>query len=727
MATRRDIAREAGVSQGTVSNVLNGRGNVSSEKIRLVEAACAKLGYTMNERARILRKGNSNILSIILPNIFFPQYMQFYNSFKNYAEEHNYHTQLYITDDNANLELEIINRLRSDMVAGVATISSLDNASDCYFQAGIAQNEVLFVERSFSASEHYIGFDYAKAGQYFGMQAAASEHVRLAVITGILSHSNEQAFYQAFVNALRDDQRENLCTIQTNYPRRHHQMLQALNTFTPEAIYLSNFSYVETLQKILSNFFAKEKPTIHTISPLFTMPESRYDKYELNYALLGQDAAKLLIKNLSDDNPPKPVILASDGKRDWTAPAQLGSSKVDSLNLLLLNSSETLAIQSMAQLYTQQTGVKVSCSLHSYDEIYNMLSEPEKLRAFDIIRLDVIFLSWFAPKILRPLEEIDPNAGKLLSQYTPGIVDNYSRFGDHIYTLPFSPSVQMLYYRKDLFENTMLRRIYQEQYKTELKPPATFADFHQIATFFTKANNPDSPITYGTSLTLGNKSVAASEFMARYRASSLRLHNASGELDLNEEIGCDVLEQLIALKPYTQQPTYNWWADTAAGFAAGEEAMAIFYSNYARALLKPNAKVNGKIGVALVPGQNPLIGGASLGILRQSAHPQEALRFLHWLCSEPVASATALLDGIATCKSTYNNVEIQNTYPWIKAVRKSFSKVTDLRPPLQQAKLFNERQFLNIIGATTQEAYMGRLSPKEAIKRARDEIHEKMN
>ena len=52
MATILDVARLAGVSQGTVSNVLNGKGNVSSEKIRVVEEAAQQLGYTINERAR---------------------------------------------------------------------------------------------------------------------------------------------------------------------------------------------------------------------------------------------------------------------------------------------------------------------------------------------------------------------------------------------------------------------------------------------------------------------------------------------------------------------------------------------------------------------------------------------------------------------------------------------------------------------------------------------------
>ena len=58
MATIKDIAKKAGVAQGTVSNVLNGKGNVSSDKIRRVMEAARQLGYVPNERAAFAAQGN---------------------------------------------------------------------------------------------------------------------------------------------------------------------------------------------------------------------------------------------------------------------------------------------------------------------------------------------------------------------------------------------------------------------------------------------------------------------------------------------------------------------------------------------------------------------------------------------------------------------------------------------------------------------------------------------
>ena len=49
-----DIARMAGVSNATVSRVINGTAKVSEEKTRRVKEAIRKTGYNPNEIARSL-------------------------------------------------------------------------------------------------------------------------------------------------------------------------------------------------------------------------------------------------------------------------------------------------------------------------------------------------------------------------------------------------------------------------------------------------------------------------------------------------------------------------------------------------------------------------------------------------------------------------------------------------------------------------------------------------
>lgn len=56
MPTINDIAKEAGVSHGTVSNVLNKTGKVSIEKIQLVENAIKSLAtFQMCRRSGCVR------------------------------------------------------------------------------------------------------------------------------------------------------------------------------------------------------------------------------------------------------------------------------------------------------------------------------------------------------------------------------------------------------------------------------------------------------------------------------------------------------------------------------------------------------------------------------------------------------------------------------------------------------------------------------------------------
>lgn len=69
MVTVRDVAREAGVAVGTVSNVLNRPGVVSSGTIERVHAAIAALGFVPNDAARQLRAGSSRSIGLVLLDV----------------------------------------------------------------------------------------------------------------------------------------------------------------------------------------------------------------------------------------------------------------------------------------------------------------------------------------------------------------------------------------------------------------------------------------------------------------------------------------------------------------------------------------------------------------------------------------------------------------------------------------------------------------------------------
>lgn len=65
MVSIKDVARVAGVSDKTVSRVVNREPNVAAETIEKVQAAIDSLGYIPNLAARSIRSSRSNIIGII--------------------------------------------------------------------------------------------------------------------------------------------------------------------------------------------------------------------------------------------------------------------------------------------------------------------------------------------------------------------------------------------------------------------------------------------------------------------------------------------------------------------------------------------------------------------------------------------------------------------------------------------------------------------------------------
>lgn len=716
MVTIKDIAKAAGVAQGTVSNVLNGKGNVSSEKIKHVQEVAAALGYIPNERAKLLRKGHANILALVLPSLCSKQYLELYLSFANYAENSGYSVQLYFTNRNKETELSIIQQIKASMAVGVATISECRFQENIYSEINPNSNSnanIVFIERKPSFESNYIGFDYEKAGITLGKSAIQKGYKNICLITGSLHHSNEVDFYNGFSSAID----KGTCIvrhIQTDNYRKQQNIMQALSTMEPEAIFISDYQFAESVKDICNSFYTNIHPEFYTVSPVFILPEKDFNKYELNYRFLGSSAAKMLINSIREKKLTTSLILESSGIRNWS-PEIIPNSKATILNVLALDSPSAYTMRNLARIYTQITGINVNFTIYSYDEIYEAFTTIEEGSIFDVIRLDVTWLSWFAPKILCPLTDIDPNISNIFRNFIPGLADKYSIVNGTYYALPSTPSVQLLYYRKDLFDNAIYKRMYYEMYKKELMPPTTFEEFNHIARFFTKDYNPSSPVDYGASLTLGSTGVAGSEFLARYFSHMDNLYDDNLKIRLNSPIAVQSLEELIELKNYSN-PKYNtWWTDTASSFAKGNVAMSIIYNNYASPLNEYTSKVVDNIGYTAVPGNNPVIGGGSLGISKYTRYPKEAMSFIKWMCSEPIASCSTLLGSVSPCKKTYDNYEIIDTFPWLKLTKHCFSNAQGHRTPPNVEVPFNERRFLSIIGTAVKNVYSGAMQPKEAL------------
>lgn len=68
----KDVAAAAGVSVGTVSNVLNRPDRVAAATVERVKRAISELGFVRNDAARQLRAGRSRSIGLVVPDIANP-------------------------------------------------------------------------------------------------------------------------------------------------------------------------------------------------------------------------------------------------------------------------------------------------------------------------------------------------------------------------------------------------------------------------------------------------------------------------------------------------------------------------------------------------------------------------------------------------------------------------------------------------------------------------------
>ena len=416
---------------------------------------------------------------------------------------------------------------------------------------------------------------------------------------------------------------------------------------------------------------------------------------------IGEAAGMLLLQNIKS-----PVIFETqqDIVRDAFDVRQLFAEslfaaarpdvrkrKPEAINVLILDDDETMKpLRQLLVDFQSRENIALNISSVHPEHLYGYITENLKKPDSDVdaFLFDMPWLHYLAENdYLLNLDDYFRRYAINTSQYIPGLLDSASRAGGHYYSLPYIASTQLLFYRKDLFEDEYVLRRYEQQYKIPLSPPRNWLQFSTTAQFFTRKQNPLSPVEYGHAMDLFDSSLLMCNFLTRLWAYGGDLYNKSGQLSLNTSPSKKSVKNLLECIPTAHPDIRCHPADALSKLIAGNVAMVTTFANYAVDIAgRLKSSVPGKIGYTGIPGASPVMGGWSFGISRFSRAPDAAFKFIKWASCADIAVPQTILGGQSPQLKTYRNYDMVSLYPWLPKALSEFSNARIRQAPLEKSR-----------------------------------------
>lgn len=237
--TIRDVAKLASVSVGTVSNVLNGVGSVSQQKVDRVMNAITALGYRRNQMASQLRSNISKSIGLVIPDITNPFYPAVARGVEDVASREGYNVFLCNKDRTAEKERAAVEALLSKNVAGILL-----------YKPRLTRDELLEISQYcelvlIDSDTEDVECDVINVDDYEGMvslvkRVAALGHTRIAFITGLPDSFSSMRRFNAFNDV----------------------MLELGIAYPAEYIRRGDYSVTSGMQQIEALMKLKHRPTV---------------------------------------------------------------------------------------------------------------------------------------------------------------------------------------------------------------------------------------------------------------------------------------------------------------------------------------------------------------------------------------------------------------------------------------------------------------------------------
>lgn len=192
--TLAEVARAAGVSHQTVSNVINNRAVVKKATKELVLRHLKESGYRGNPVARSLKTNSSKLIGLVVPSMTNSMYAEVAQAIVRKAERRGYTVMMAVTERDAHTELCVANTMIDHNVAGIL-ISPSD--PDAAASRHAFELEVPFIEmlnRSEGVSCDVFEADNQAGGRMATEHLIECGHSDIGFIAGIPNSTGRDRF-----------------------------------------------------------------------------------------------------------------------------------------------------------------------------------------------------------------------------------------------------------------------------------------------------------------------------------------------------------------------------------------------------------------------------------------------------------------------------------------------------------------------------------------------------
>lgn len=316
MATIYDVAARAGVSPATVSRVFNGI-RVSEEKTRLVRRAAAELSFTPSRPARALRRQNSELVALIIPDIENPFFTSLARGVEDVAQAAGYSVVLCNTDEDPQKEARYLDIAASEQMAGVILAAAGDGARAGELAA--RGRHVVAVDRAPGALDiDAVLVDGRGAGRLATQALVQQGFGRIACITGppdVETATSRADGWRSVAGPLgAGDDHLRHTDFRVEGGRRAMRELLELDP-APDAVFAANnLLGVGALQVLLEH---GRRPPAFGLAVFGDLPFAALVPPGLTIVAspsrhLGETAARLLLDRIDgDDQPARTIVLRS--------------------------------------------------------------------------------------------------------------------------------------------------------------------------------------------------------------------------------------------------------------------------------------------------------------------------------------------------------------------------------------------------------------------------------